>query len=61
MICPACKKGGVFNREANSITDQAKHGIRRLAALAEHARCPGKDRCDCQHVVGMVLRIEGLH
>lgn len=56
MICPACKKAGALNKENNKLYSSTR--LRRV--LLWHAKCPGKDRCDCQHKTGKVVR-EGLH
>lgn len=53
MICPACKKAGALNKENN---DQKYSSTRRRRSMLWHDKCPGRERCDCQHRTGMVVR-----
>lgn len=54
MVCPPCRKAG----ELNTRNNQKYDSTRKRRIMAWHTKCPGKDRCDCQHVTGRVLNTQ---
>lgn len=57
MICPPCRKAGALNKTNN---EKPYSSTRRRRAIQWHDKCPGNERCDCQHKIGKVIR-ESLH
>lgn len=55
MICPPCQRAGALNKTNN----QKYNSTRKRRILLWHSKCKGG--CDCQHVIGKVVRTENVH
>lgn len=60
MICRLCQKAGRKNAKANELDREGRwlvvvNNVKAAARLL-HTGCPGGTQCDCQHVVGMVVK-----
>ena len=56
MICVACTNGGDYNKQANRADSDVMRLHYQKLAEDSHIGCPGRELCNCQHVIGVVVK-----